>query len=109
MPHLIIRDSQGITVLMLARMDHTRVSLAYRYHNPSWDLPRNLVEYGEDHSPDGLGANMRIGLEVVGEKDLVVPEGSFAGYLALVKECLDHRCLYEVEPWFNSHIPTLEN
>ena len=96
---------------MFYRRDAVRVSLAYRYHNPNWDLARNRAVYGEDHNVEGIGANMTIWLEVAGEpmNDLLIPEKSLAGTLAQLKAALDHRCLFEVEPWFFARIPTLEN
>jgi 6-pyruvoyltetrahydropterin/6-carboxytetrahydropterin synthase len=97
----------------ISRKDATRVSLAYRYHNPSWDLTRNLAVYGENHSVDGVGGNLVVWLEVManptGPHALVVPEKSLNPVLAHLKSRLDHRCLFEVEPWFKSRVPTLEN
>src|SRR5580704_14996791 len=91
----------------------TYASLAYRHHNPDWDLARNLTVYGEDHSVVGLGANMTIWLEVAGDLQpktgLLIPENSLAPHLQRAKELLDHRSLFDVEPWFQSHVSTLEN
>jgi|GEM_PF-3698413 len=98
---------------MLKRKDATRVSLAYRYHNPNWDLAQNLLVYGRDHNVDGIGGNLTLWLEMAGEPDantqLLIPEKSLDATLAQLKSCLDHRCLFEVESWFESRVPTLEN
>jgi 6-pyruvoyl-tetrahydropterin synthase len=98
---------------MFYRRDATRVSLAYRYHNPNWDLARNHAVYGDDHNVEGIGANMTIWLEVAGELDaatqLLIPENSLQPALSRLKSLLDHRCLFEVEPWFRNRVPTLEN
>lgn len=96
---------------MFYRRDATRVSLAYRYHNPQWDLERNRLVYGEDHNVEGIGGNMTIWLEVAGSlhKNLLIPEKSLNATLSRLKSLLDHRCLFEVEPWFEARVPTLEN
>lgn len=98
---------------MLKRKDATRVSLAYRYHNPNWDLAQNLLVYGSDHSVAGIGGNLTLWLEMAGEVDsrsqLLIPEKSLDSALAELKSRLDHRCLFEVEPWFESRVPSLEN
>jgi 6-pyruvoyltetrahydropterin/6-carboxytetrahydropterin synthase len=97
----------------LTRKDAIRVSLAYRYHQPQWDLDRNLSVYGADHNVEGIGGNMTIWLEMAGqpnpETHLLIPEKSLNPTLAELKSRLDHRCLFEVEPWFESRVPTLEN
>lgn len=82
---------------MLYRKIATHVSLAYRYHNPRRDLNQNRATYGDDHSVEGIGANMTIWLE------------SQPAMLEQAKRLLDHRCLFEVEPWFEARVPTLEN
>lgn len=98
---------------MFKRKDATRVSLAYRYHNPKWDLAQNLLIYGADHNVEGIGGNLSLWLEVAGAIDaqtrLLIPEKSLDGSLARLKSRLDHRCLFEAEPWFADHVPTLEN
>ena len=98
---------------MFYRRDATRVSLAYRYHNPNWDLVRNQAIYGDDHNVEGIGGNLTIWLESAGEIDtdsvLLVPENSLQPTLERLKASLDHRCLFEVEPWFERRVPTLEN
>lgn len=90
---------------MLRRSFVTHVSLAHRYHNPRWDESRNRRAYGEEHNHDGIGANMRVWLEVEGEP----AEGIFQPFGLYVKELLDHRCLFDAEPWFETRISTLEN
>jgi 6-pyruvoyl-tetrahydropterin synthase len=98
---------------MYFRRDATRVSLAYRYHNPQWDLAQNRTVYGEAHSIDGLGANMTIWLEVKGDlqpdSQLLIGEHDLRAMLARLKSLLDHRCLFEAEAWFQHRVPTLEN
>ena len=98
---------------MVTRREAVWASLAYRYHNPRWDMDRNRAIYGDDHSVEGVGANMTIWLEAGGELDpktsLLLPERSLARHLAAAKNLLDHRCLFNVESWFESKVPTPEN
>jgi hypothetical protein len=98
---------------MFSRRDATYASLAYRYHNPDWDSVRNREVYGDDHSAVGIGANMTIWLEVEGELErhfhFLIPENGLAPHLQYAKQLLDHRCLFEAEPWFQKRVPTLEN
>jgi hypothetical protein len=97
---------------MFTRREAVRVSLAYRYHNRNWDRAKNEAIYGADHNEVGLGANMTIWLAAegpLGPDKLVVGENFFAAELAKAKSLLDHRCLFEVEPWFHERVATLEN
>ena len=98
---------------MFIRQEAVRVSLAYRYHNPNWDTAKNKLVYGADHNVIGLGANMTVWLKAQGmlnaKTEMLVGETFFTDSLATAKRLLDHRCLFEVEPWFESRVPTLEN
>jgi hypothetical protein len=97
---------------MFVRRDCTRASLAYRYHHPGWDSACNAKEYGALHGEIGVGGNMTVWLEVEAPLDdhncLIVFEKSLDLYLQKAKLLLDHRCLFEAEPWFKDRPATPE-
>jgi hypothetical protein len=108
--HLVL---SGHIKRMYLRREAVHVSVAYRYHNPSWDLVRNRSVYGEDHSEIGLGANMSIWLQVgvprLSAHKLIGPDSLLQKPLGEIHRLLDQRCLFEAEPYFTRHVPTLEN
>lgn len=81
------------------------VSLAHRCWNFDWEESENFRIYGEQASPEGLGANWR--LEVV-VKSHGVEDLDLSGHLEFLKGELDHRCLWIDWPMFARSPSTLE-
>ena len=82
------------------------VSVAHRYWRADWTAEKNREVYASEASAEGLGANMRIELEVNGD---TCSENQVSVSLNLLKGRLDHQCLFLPESRFAAEPSTLEN
>lgn len=98
---------------MFSRSEVVRVSLAYRYCRPEDTDQKNEAVYGASFNREGIGGNFEVWLrrdrESLSDLRLITSESFFDSLKARVKKELDHRCLFEVEPYFASRPATLEN
>lgn len=84
----------------------TYASVAHRYWRPEWSAEKNREIYMEDATSEGLGANMLLELEA---DRALLTEDEVKGLLTVLKERLDHQCLFLNESRFATEPSTLEN
>src|SRR5262245_41193831 len=77
-------------------------SVAHRYWNQEWSAQKNRDEYGDLASEEGIGSNLRI--ELTGTN-----EGTVGRSLTVLKEMVDHQCLFAPDSPHFAKPSTLEN
>ncbi len=82
----------------ILKYTQTFVSCGYRYARKDWSRTKNIEVYGDDHSDDGMGCNLRI--VACGTKD-------FQASLSDLSKVWDHQFLNDLHG-LSTIVPTME-